>query len=123
MTCHGIINTLGFTLEHFDAIGRYRDQDRGKPVDAAGMYQTRAGNTVNVNGARELAAFLAASDEVQTAFIEQLFHHLAQQSVRAYGPSTLDDLRRSFAANDFNIRKLAVEIIVATSRIGSDTTK
>ena len=25
MTCHGIINPLGFTLERFDAIGRIRD--------------------------------------------------------------------------------------------------
>ena len=28
MNCHGIINPLGFTLEHFDAVGRYR---RGRP--------------------------------------------------------------------------------------------
>ena len=33
--CHGaIINPLGFALENFDAIGRFRDNDNGFPIDA-----------------------------------------------------------------------------------------
>ena len=115
MTCHGIINPLGFTLEHFDAVGRYREKDNGKPVDATGSYHTRSGTTVTLKDARELGEFLVDSDEAQTAFVEQMFHHLVQQSVQAYGPNTLDDLRQSFAANGFNIRKLAVAIMVASA--------
>ena len=49
-TCHGIINPLGFTLEHFDAVGRFRDKDNGKPIDATGTYQTRSGQTVKFTG-------------------------------------------------------------------------
>ena len=45
------------------------------------------------------------------AFVEQMFHHLVQQPVRAYGPRKLEDLRASFAKSDYNIRKLAVEIM------------
>ncbi len=115
MTCHGIINPLGYTLEHFDSVGRYRSQDNGKPVDATGTYHTRSGQTVTIDGARELAGFLIASDESQAAFTEQLFHHLVQQPVRAYGPSTLKDLRKSFADRQFNIRKLAVEIMATSA--------
>src|SRR5262249_3746628 len=37
LTCHAIINPLGFTLENFDAVGRFREQDHGKPVDPTGM--------------------------------------------------------------------------------------
>src|SRR5205085_7324134 len=92
-TCHNIINPLGFTLEHFDAVGRYRDTEKGKPIDASGNYQTRDGKTVRVEGARALAAFLAGSPEAHAAFVEQLFHHLGQQPVRAYGEATLDELR------------------------------
>jgi hypothetical protein len=40
--------------------------------------------------------------------------------VRAYGPATLEDLRRSFAANGFSIRKLAVEIIAVSAFVGRD---
>jgi mono/diheme cytochrome c family protein len=109
-TCHGVINPLGFTLEHFDAVGRYREQDNGRPVDSAGTYETRTGEKVKVAGARDLAKFLAGSDEVHTAFAEQLFQHLVKQPVRAYGPKQLADLREFFAEHGFSIRKLAVEI-------------
>jgi len=36
-TCHSRIDPLGFSLENFDAIGRWRDTDAGAPVDASGM--------------------------------------------------------------------------------------
>jgi hypothetical protein len=114
MTCHGIVNPLGFTLENFDAVGRYRESDHGKPVDPTGSYHTRAGQVVTLKGPRELGTFLAASDEAQEAFVEQMVHHLAQQSVRAYGPTALDELKKTFAADGYNIRKLAVEVMAAT---------
>ncbi len=115
MSCHGIINPLGFPLEHFDAVGRFRDKDRAKPINASGSYQTRSGKQVTLTGARQLAEFLANSDEVQESFAEQLFHHLVQQSVKAYGPRALPELRQSFAANGFHIRKLTVEVMAASS--------
>ncbi|MCS6975454.1 MAG: DUF1592 domain-containing protein [Gemmatales bacterium] len=118
MSCHGIINPLGFTLEHFDAVGRYRQEDNGKPVDASGSYRTRSGKLVEVRGARQLADFLVKSDEAHAAFIEQMFHHLIQQPVRAYGPETLAELQKSFAAGDFDIRRLAVEIAVRAAPRG-----
>jgi cytochrome c553 len=110
ISCHGVINPLGFTLENFDAVGRYREQDNAKPVDSVGSYLTRSGKTATFAGPRELAEFLAESEEVHDSFVEQMFHHVVQQSVRAYGPNTLAELRRSFAANGFSIRKLAVEV-------------
>jgi hypothetical protein len=36
-TCHSRIDPLGFSLENFDAIGRWRDTDAGAPVDASGV--------------------------------------------------------------------------------------
>jgi hypothetical protein len=115
MTCHSIINPLGFTLEHFDAVGRFRETDHGKPVETLGSYRTRAGGTVTLKNARELATFLAGSEEAHAAFAEQLFHHFVQQPARAYGPDTLDQLRRSFVAEKFSIRKLAVEVMAISA--------
>src|SRR5207253_2465340 len=59
MSCHNVINPLGFTLESYDAIGRFRAQENGKPIDASGSFVTRSGNTAKFNGARDLARFLA----------------------------------------------------------------
>jgi len=114
-SCHGLINPLGFTLENFDAVGRYRDRESGKPVDATGTYLTRTGDPVTFHGARDLAESLAKTDEVQAAFADRLFHHLAQQPVQAYGPGALEKLRGAFAASGFNVRKLAVEIAVTAA--------
>jgi AraC-like DNA-binding protein len=58
---------------------------------------------------------LAVGYETHAAFTEQLFHHLVQQSARAYGPATLDELRRSFAGSGFHMRKLAVEVMARTA--------
>lgn len=120
-TCHGIINPLGFTLEHFDAIGRYRKTDRDKSVDASGSYLTRSGERISLNGARDLAEFLANSEEAHAAFVQQFFQHLVQQPIQAYGPTALVDLRESFVENKFKIRTLAVDIMVASALLGRET--
>ncbi|HEV3255646.1 MAG TPA: DUF1592 domain-containing protein, partial [Gemmataceae bacterium] len=114
-SCHGIINPLGFTLEHFDAVGRYRDREKDRPIDATGAYQTRSGALVKFAGIRDLATFLAGSEETHDAFVEHLFHYLVKQPIRAFGPRKLSELRRSFADNRYNIRKLMVEIIAESA--------
>ncbi len=35
-SCHNLIDPAGFALENFDAVGRWRELDGGRPVDAAG---------------------------------------------------------------------------------------
>ncbi len=109
-TCHGMINPLGYTLENFDAIGRFREKEKDRPVNAMGSYLTRKGEAVKFAGVRDLAAFLAASDEVQEAFVEQLFHYFVKQPIRAYDPNKVAELRRFFVDNGCNVRKLMVEI-------------
>ncbi len=114
-SCHVMINHLGFTLEHYDAIGRYRDREKGRPIDATGSYETRTGDRVELDGVAALAKFLAASEETHTAFVQQLFHYLVKQPIRAFGRQELPKLRRSFEANGYNIRKLMVEIMATSA--------
>lgn len=119
-SCHSMINSLGFTLEHFDAVGRFRTAERGKSVDSAGLYRTRSGDIVPFKGVRDLATFLADSQESHSAFVEQLFHAMIKQPIRAYGSQTKESLRRTFAAENFNIRRLMVEIIATSALTNTD---
>lgn len=121
-TCHALINPLGFPLENFDAVGRFRGEEDGKTIDASGTYQARTGETVAFNGPRELATFLAGSEETHDAFVEQLFHHLVKQPIRAFGPGTPANLRQSFAGNGYHIRKLAVEIVSSSALTSGSAT-
>jgi hypothetical protein len=116
MSCHAMINPLGFTLEHYDAIGRYRAEEQGKPIDAAGKYQTRKGDTVEFAGVRDLANFLAESEETHAAFVQQLFQYLIKQPVRAYGSERLSELQASFRENQFNVRKLVATIVASAAQ-------
>ncbi|HEY2882687.1 MAG TPA: DUF1592 domain-containing protein [Pirellulales bacterium] len=119
MVCHATINPLGFTLENFDAVGRFRLEEQGRAIDATGKYQTRGGETEQFKSVRDLAQFLANSDEAHRAFIEQLFHHLVKQPMQAYGPKRMDELLASFGQNEFNIQKLAAEIVAGAAIINS----
>ena len=112
-----MINPLGFTLEHFDAVGRFRKEENGKPVNAEGAYRTRHGDLVKFTGVNDLAKFLADSPETHSAFVEQLFHFLVKQPIRAFGPNTRETLRQSFVANQFNIRALIVQIVVQSAGV------
>jgi hypothetical protein len=109
--CHAMINPLGFTMENFDAIGRWRELEKDQPIDATGSYLTQTGEVEKFKGMKDLAEFVATSDESQTAFVKQLFHHTVKQSVLAYGPNRLQELQQSFAKNNFNIHKLLTEIV------------
>jgi hypothetical protein len=117
-TCHSVINPLGFSLESYDAVGRFRTVDNRKPVDTASEYPTADGKTVKLGGARDVAEYAAANIESHRGFIQQLFHQTVKQPVAAYGPDTLENLRRSFAASGFNIQKLLVEIALVPALHG-----
>ncbi len=113
-SCHATINPLGFALERFDASGRLRQQEKGRPIDASGCYRTRDGREVKFTGVRSLAEFLAASGEVHQAFVEQLFRYLVKQPVQAYGPQTLAAIKHAFDSSGYNMQELVVEIAART---------
>lgn len=113
--CHSMINPLGFSLEEFDAIGRFREVERDRPVNALGSYTTKSGQVVEFDGVPDLAAFLADSEESQAAFVRQLFQYLVKQPIRAYGPDRWKQLQKTFAEDDFNIHKLAAQIAIISA--------
>jgi hypothetical protein len=67
ITCHSIMDPLGFGLEHYDGIGRYRTQDGQHQVDATGVL---LGDVVGLaeaeipfDGAFELGEILAEGEK------------------------------------------------------------
>jgi hypothetical protein len=116
--CHTIINPLGFSLEHFDGVGRFRTTDNNKPVNAVSDFVSDDGDTIRFSGARDVAEYAIGSAEAHRGFTRQLFQHLAKQPAGAYGAETLEKLRESFAASGFNIQKLIAEIATLTALHG-----
>jgi hypothetical protein len=111
MTCHSIINPVGFSLENFDAIGRFRTHEKDKPINTTSDYPTTDDRSIKISGPQDLARLAIDSPEARRAFIKHLFHHLVQQPVSAYGYDQMDKLEESFSKSNLHIRKLMTTIL------------
>ncbi|HEV7406332.1 MAG TPA: DUF1592 domain-containing protein [Chthoniobacteraceae bacterium] len=118
MSCHGTINPLGFSLENYDAIGRWRTQENNKPINAVTQFNTDEGDMIKLTGARDLVKFAAENPGGHRAFIHQLFHHTVKQSVDLCGPDALENFRQAFVDSGFNVRKLLTEIATVAAERG-----
>src|SRR6185436_15638178 len=63
--CHTLIDPIGFGFEHYDAIGRYRTMDGGKPVDATGAVSATTDINGPFDGVGELGTKLSGSVDVE----------------------------------------------------------
>ena len=115
--CHSKINGLGFTLENFDAVGKFRNQEKTKTLDSSGKYVDRNGEEVSFSGPSELADYIISSDDAHRAFVNRAFQHFVKQPAAAFGSGTLDELTDKFRKNNFNINELIVEVaVIAATR-------
>ena len=118
MACHEIINSLGFSLENYDGIGRWRDTENKKKVDSFTQFETRSGDLVNLQGSRSLAQFIANDSNAQKNFVQNLFEYMIKQPIRAYGEKAMDDLHSRFVKSNFSCKELIVEILCLASTKG-----
>ena len=114
-SCHDMINPLGFTMENFDTVGRFRADEGGKAIDANGGYRRSDAELEKFANASDLGKFLAGSTDAQGAFVERMFKDAIKQPILAYGPQEKDRLRRFFSDNGCNIRKLLSEIVISAA--------
>lgn len=115
MSCHEVINPLGFALEGYDAVGRLQTRTGDKPVDTKSEYKDADGSTHPIASARDIADFAIASPAAHRAFVTQVFHNTVRQPPAAYGPELLDELSEGFAADEFNIQRLLIRIAVVAA--------
>lgn len=114
--CHHKINNLGFTLENYDAVGRYRNEEKSQPINATGLYVDRDGHEQRLAGVGSVAEYLSNSPEMQRAFVHRAFQHFTKQPPGAFGPDVLDHLTESFIGSQCNFVNLVVEIAVIAAQ-------
>ena len=112
MACHSVINPLGFALENFDAVGRWRTHEKAKPVNTLSQYFTEDGERIEVQRARDIAEFAAGNETAHTAFVSQIFQYYVKQPPAAFAPNALQSLRLQFTEGGYNIQKLVMEMAV-----------
>jgi hypothetical protein len=119
MSCHDTINPLGFALENFDAVGRFRISEAGKPIDANAEYHSLEGETIQFAGPRDVALHAATSPSARRGFIRQMFQSVAKQSPLVCGADATARLDERFVARDFHVLDLFVEINLLNATHGT----
>ncbi len=109
-SCHELIDPVGFGLEDFDAVGRYRTTENGQLVDASGQILYSFEGDGMFNGAVGLAQMLAAEDKVQNCYVSQWFRFGYGRQETADDICALDYLKTTFDESGRNIHELVVAL-------------
>lgn len=112
--CHRFIDPVGFGFERFDAIGRVREQDGGKPIDASGLVEDLEGSSPSVDrpfaSLPELGAVLVSSGQAKRCFVTQLHRHASGYHEEPVDRGTLARLAARLDEADGDVRELLVAI-------------
>lgn len=107
MSCHSKIDPLGFPLENYDAIGRWRNEySNGQPIDAT----TEFSDGTEVNGVEGLLAALEdREDQVLRTFATKLLGYALGRTIIASDEPLIDSLVES--GGDATFADLATQIV------------
>ena len=107
-TCHLRMDPLGFALENFDGIGRWRDMDGPTPIDASGVLP----DGTAFDGPVEFReALLDRSGEFVRTFAEKLLTYALGRPVRHYDIPAVRSILREAAAEDHRWSSLVLGIV------------
>lgn len=103
--CHGRMDPLGLALEHFDAIGAYRDTDTGNALDVSGEL-----DGVAFDGARELGEVLSADPRLAECLVRNLYRVATGHLEQGGDEPAISELSAAFSAANFRVRPLLSRI-------------
>jgi hypothetical protein len=110
-SCHRLMDPIGFGLDNFDAIGAYRTEDRGFPIDATGtLFEDQA-----FANAIELGQVIAANPGVYRCMVEKLYTYTGRSPYRIESTEHIDELAAEFAAGGYRLRDLIVKVVTHPS--------
>jgi len=89
-SCHQRMDALGLAMENYDAIGRWRDKDHGRRIDASG--ELPGGR--RVDGATELRHILASGKDFRRCLLKKLFLYALGRKIRGSDQVILDAAAR-----------------------------
>ena len=115
--CHALIDPIGFGLEHFDQLGAYRAEENGVAVDASGVL---TGTDVDgpFDGAPELAARLAQSDEARVCFARNVWRFASGSVERGPEESFVARWRAMPEERRTSVIEVLVELITSDALVG-----
>jgi hypothetical protein len=109
--CHKMLDPIGFGLENFDAIGRWRDrEENGAVIDASGELP----DGQRFSSPKELKAIIAQrSDDFSRNLVERLLAYALCRRLEGYDEIVVDDLMKDIAADEYRMQTVISAIVTS----------
>lgn len=109
--CHRLLDPIGFGLENFDAIGRWRDQDEnGLPIDPAGELPDGSRFT----NPQELKAMVVGRlDDFSRNLVERLLAYALCRKLEGYDEIVVDQLMQEIAQDGYRMQTLVTAVVTS----------
>ena len=107
-SCHATMDPLGFALENFDAIGRWRTDDDGAPIDSAITWR---GTDIDSPGAFREALLRRAEGELVQTVTEKLLTYALGRGVDYLDAPAVRQIVRDAARGDYRWSALVLGIV------------
>jgi mono/diheme cytochrome c family protein len=121
-SCHSRMDPLGFGLENYDAIGRWRTMDGAFPVDSSGTLPD--GKTFSTPA--EMRAILASQlPQFSRALTEKMMTYALGRGLKPYDRRTVDSINSVVASDGYRFQTLVQQIVESLpfqSRRGEEVT-
>ena len=111
-SCHTIMDPIGFTLENFDLVGKWREFEGKTRVDSTAEMV----DGFKLAGPESLRrALLDRSDMFVTVATEKLLTYAAGRAVTAYDMPSVRTIVRNAARNDYRFSSLVIGVVKSES--------
>lgn len=109
-SCHVRMDPLGYALEHFDAVGAWRSDDAGRPVDDSAVMSD--GTRFNgLGGVQQV--LMERKDQFVRALTERLLTYAIGRGMEAHDQPTVRSIARTVKADDYRMQTLVMAIITS----------
>ena len=110
-SCHDIMDPVGFALENFDALGRWRNYEGGQPVDASGGFPDGS-QFEGVDALEE--ALLKRPDLFVGTLAEKLLTFALGRGIETYDAPAVRKIIRESEGDDFRFSSVIINIVKST---------
>jgi mono/diheme cytochrome c family protein len=110
-SCHARMDPIGFAMENFDAIGRWRDHDGGSAIDASGAFP----NGVTFDGMAGLRkVLLAERQQFVNTVASRLLMYALGRNLQYYDEPAVRAIVRESAATNHTLASLVLGVVRST---------
>lgn len=107
-SCHSRMDVLGFGLENYDAIGRWRTLDGKFPIDSSGTFP----NGKSFASPAEMRTLLKSElPDFARCLTQKMLTYALGRAVERYDRRTVNEIQRKLTASDYKFQTLIFEIV------------